>query len=69
MTTLYRVVGHSCDSARPNMNVFRPTVDGSIRGCEHIRIDTPLPAAEADRVANLMRRANLDPSLFPEETL
>lgn len=68
MTTLYRVVGHSCDSDHPNMSVLRPTTDGSIRGCEHVRIDTPLPAKEAERVANLMRRAGLDPSLFPEET-
>ena len=68
MTTLYRVVGHSCDSGHPNMGVLRLTTDGSTRGCEHVRIDTPLPAAEADAVAALMRRTGLDPTLFPEET-
>lgn len=67
MTTLYRVVGHSCCSGRPNMGVLQLTVDGSNRGCEHVRIDTPLPAVEAERVADLMRRAGLDPTLFPEE--
>ena len=68
MTTLYRVVGHSCDSDHPNMGVLRPTTNGPKRGCEHVRIDTPLPAIEAERVADLMRRTGLDPSLFPEET-
>lgn len=67
MTTVYRVVGHSCRSDHPNMRVLRPTVDGSKLGCEHVRIDTPLPEHEAERVADLMRRTGLDPTLIPEE--
>lgn len=68
MTTLYRVVGHSCDSDHPNMNVRQLTVDGSIRGCEHIRIATHLTECEADQVVDLMTRAGLKAHRFdPKE--
>lgn len=67
MTALYRVVGHSCRSDRPNMGIRRPGNEAV--GCEHVRIDTPLPAVEAERVADLMQRAGLEPHIFePEET-
>lgn len=69
MTTLYRVVGHSCDSDHPTGRVLRPTVDGSTIGCEHVRIDTHLPEIEAERVADLMRRVGLKAHLHdPKET-
>lgn len=69
MTTLYRVVGHSCDSEHPNMRVFQPTVDGSIRGCEHVRISTHLTEREADQVVDLMTRTGLKAhKIDPKET-
>lgn len=64
----YRVVGHSCESDHPNMRVKQFRVDGLTRGCEHVRIDTPLPEKEARAVAGLMTRAGLTPHLLPEET-
>lgn len=52
------IIGHSCDSYYPTMN-RQKDVRGNLRGCEHIRIDSPLTHGEAVAVMSLMERAGL----------